>query len=105
MFAYLVHKHGSSCTIRELAAVLFEDEPYDQKQLNYMQQLNYSLIKSLKAVGAEAAVIKEFNSLAVKPDVLDCDYYRFKELDAGAVNSFQNEYMSQYSWAEFMFDD
>ena len=39
------------------------------------------------------------------PKLLDCDYYRFKELDAGAVNSYQNEYMSQYYWADFMFDD
>lgn len=26
--------------------------------------------------------------------LLDCDYYRFKELDSGAVNAYQNEYMS-----------
>ena len=104
IFAYLVHKQGSACTTRELAAVLFEDEPYDRKQLNHMQQLFYALSKSLRAVGAESAVVKGFNTLAVNPEVLDCDYYRFKEMDAGAVNSFQNEYMSQYSWAEFWLD-
>ena len=101
IFAYLVHKCGSSCTIKEIAAILFEDEMYDQKQLNYMQQLTHSLMKSLRAVGAEAAVVKNFNALAVNPDVIDCDYYRFKELDAGAVNSYENEYMSQYYWADF----
>ena len=101
IFAYLVHKCGSSCTIKEIAAILFEDEMYDQKQLNYMQQLTHSLMKSLRAVGAEAAVVKNFNSLAVNPDLLDCDYYRFKELDSGAVNSYENEYMSQYYWADF----
>lgn len=105
MFAYLVHRQGSTCTIRELAAVLFEDEPYDKKQLNYMQQLVHTMIKSLKDVGAEAAVIKDYNSLAVNTKLLDCDYYRFKELDAGAVNSFQNEYMSQYYWADFLYDE
>ena len=102
IFAYLVHRNGSSCTIKEIAAALFEDEPYDKKQQNYMQQLTYALMKSLKAVGAEAAVVKGFNALAVDPKVLDCDYYRFKELDAGAVNSYECEYMSQYSWAEFL---
>ena len=101
IFAYLVHKCGSSCTIKEIAAILFEDEMYDQKQLNYMQQLTHSLMKSLRAVGAEAAVVKNFNALAVNPDVIDCDYYRFKELDAGAANSYENEYMSQYYWADF----
>ena len=30
---------------------------------------------------------------------------RFKDLDPGAVNSFQNEYMSQYYWADFLYDE
>ena len=105
IFAYLVHKQGSSCTTKELAAVLFQDEPYDKKQQNYVQQLISALMKSLKAAGAESAVSKGFNALAVNPEVLDCDYYRFKELDAGAVNAYQNEYMSQYYWADFLFDE
>ena len=105
IFAYLVHRQGSSCTTREIAAALFEDAPFDKKQQNYVQQLIHALIKSLKAVGAEKAVERSYNALAVNPDVLDCDYYRFKELDAGAVNAYQNEYMSQYYWADFLFDE
>ena len=84
MFAYLVMKNGSSCTSRELFAILFEDEPYDEKKQNLMQS---------------------YNAFAVNTKVLDCDYYKFKELDAGAVNSFQNEFMAQYSRADFLYDD
>ena len=105
IFAYLVHRHGSSCSTREIAAVLFEDEPYDIKQQNHMQQLIHAMIKSLRAVGAEEAIVRSYNALSVNPKVLDCDYYRFKELDPGAVNSFQNEYMSQYYWADFLYDE
>ena len=105
VFAYLVHRQGSSCSTKEIAAVLFEDEPYDTKQQNYVQQLIHAMIKSLKAVGAEEAIVRSYNALAVNTKVLDCDYYRFKELDAGAVNSFQNEYMSQYYWADFLYDE
>ena len=105
IFAYLVHRHGSSCSSREIAAALFEDEPYDKKQQSYLQTLIAVMMKSLKAVGAEAAVNKDYNSMSVNTKVLDCDYYRFAELDAGAVNAYSNEYMSQYYWAEFMTDD
>ena len=104
IFAYLVHRQGSSCSTREIAAALFEDEPYDKKQQNYVQQLIHSMIKSLKAAGVEEAVVRSYNALAVNTAVLDCDYYRFKELDAGAVNAYQNEYMSQYYWADFLYD-
>lgn len=103
VFAYLVHKHGSSCTTREIFAAIFEDEPYDKKNQNLFQTYVYSMIKSLKAAGAEQAVIRTYNALSVNVDVLDCDYYRFQELDPGAVNAYETEYMSQYSWADFLF--
>lgn len=102
VFAYLVHRNGSSCTIKEIAAALFEDEPYDLKQQSYLQKIVSSMMKSLKKAGAEKAVFKKYNSLAVNTSVIDCDYYRFKELDPGAVNSYYSEYMTQYYWAEFI---
>ena len=103
VFAYLVSRHGSSCTTRELFAVIFEDQPYEEKLQNLLQTYIYSMIKTLKAVGAESAVVRSYNALAVNPDVIDCDYYRFKELDAGAVNAYECEFMSQYPWAEFLY--
>ena len=105
IFAYLVHKQGSSCTTKEIAAVLFEDEPYDAKQQNYVQQLIYSMIQTFKNAGLEQMIVRSRNALSVNTQLLDCDYYRFKELDGGAVNAYQNEYMSQYYWADFMFDE
>ena len=101
VFAYLVHRHGSSCTKKEIAAILFEDMPYDSKQQIYVQKIMSALMKSLRAAGAEKVIEKSYNNIAVNVKLIDCDYYRFEELDAGAVNAYQNEYMSQYYWAEF----
>lgn len=105
IFAYLVHRHGSSCTTREIAAALFEDEPYDKKQQSYLQILISAMVKSLKKIGAESVINKSYNALSVNPKLLDCDYYRFKELDPGAVNAYECEYMSQYYWADFLYND
>ena len=101
VFAYLVHRHGSSCTKKEIAAILFEDMPYDSKQQIYVQKIMSALMKSLREAGAEKIIEKSYNNIAVNVKLIDCDYYRFEELDAGAVNAYQNEYMSQYYWAEF----
>ena len=105
VFAYLVHRRGSSCTTREIFAAIFEDEPYEKKLQNLLQTYIYSMIKSLKKIGAEDVVVRSYNALAVNPEVLDCDYYRFCELDAGAVNAYECEYMSQYYWADFLYND
>ena len=101
VFAYLVHRHGSSCTKKEIAAILFEDMPYDSKQQIYVQKIMSALMKSLREAGTEKVIEKSYNNIAVNVKLIDCDYYRFEELDAGAVNAYQNEYMSQYYWAEF----
>ena len=79
--------------------------PYDKKQQAYVQKIMSALMKSLKQAGVEKVVNKSYNSLSVNTDLLDCDYYRFRELDAGAVNAYQNEYMEQYYWADFYLDD
>lgn len=102
VFAYLVHRRGSSCTIKEIAAALFEDEPYDNKQQAYVQKIISAMMKSLKAIKADKVVFKKYNSLSVNVNLLDCDYYRFDNLDVAAVNSYMSEYMSQYYWADFI---
>ena len=38
--------------------------------------------------------------IAIDPERVDCDYYRFLAGDMTAVNAFRGEYMSNYSWAE-----
>lgn len=102
VFAYLIYKHGTSCTVREIAAVLFEDEPYDRKQQGYTQKIISSLMNTLKEYGARELVIKKYNSIALRPELVDCDSYRFEKMDVAAIDLYVNEYMAQYSWAEFV---
>lgn len=102
LLAYLVYRSGSACSVREIAAALFEDGDYDKKQRDYVQRIISSLMQSLRSVGAEHVIVKKYNSMAINPSVVDCDYYRFAELDAAAVNAYSGEFMSQYSWAEFV---
>jgi two-component SAPR family response regulator len=104
LFAYLVHKRGAVCTTREMAAVLFEDMPYDLARQNYLQTLITSMTQSLRNVGAESAVIRTFGALAVNTACIDCDFYRFLSMDLAAVNSYTGEYMSQYEWGEFVLE-
>ena len=102
VLAYLVYKHGTSCTIREIAAVLFEDEPYDRKQQGYTQKIISSLMNTLKEYGAQDLIVKKYNSIAICPELVDCDSYRFEKMDVSAIDLYRNEYMAQYSWAEFI---
>ena len=59
-------------------------------------------MQTLKQHDLTSIVQKRYNSIALDPTVLDCDYYRFLELDPGAINAYTGEFLSQYPWAEFM---
>lgn len=102
LLAYLVYRKGTPCSVRELAAVLFEDSDYDRKQQVYLQKIISSMMQTLKQYDLASIVQKRYNSISLDVSVLDCDYYRFLELDPGAINSYTGEFLSQYSWAEFM---
>lgn len=100
LFAYLIYRNGATCSIKEIAAALFEDREYDSSLKNQMETFKSGLMKSLRSVDCEDAVIKGRNCLSVDLEKIDCDYFRFLAGDASAVSAFTGEFMTQYSWAE-----
>lgn len=108
-FAYLICKNGSSTTVNELGNSLFEDEPYDDKKKNYVQKIISTMHKDLETAGLSEVIRKSYNSIAINPQLIDCDYYRYMQGDESPEATFRGEFMNQYSWAEyyndFIFDD
>ena len=101
ILAYLVDKRGTSATYPELAATLWEDEEYDRTKQKNLQVYIASLVKTLHGVDVKDLVLKNRQGILLNTRIVDCDYYRFLEGDARAINSFTGQYMSAYSWAEF----
>ena len=101
ILAYLVDKRGTSVSYTELAGILYEDGEYDRARQKNLQVYVASLVKTLHGVGIRDLVMKSRQGILVNTRIVDCDYYRFLEGDARAVNSFTGQYMSAYSWAEF----
>ena len=102
LFAYLVYHRGSTCTSRELAAVLFEDDASSGKQMIYLQKIISSMMQTLKAHNAAGVISKSYNAISLNISLVDCDYYRFLQMDVPTINAYTGEFMTQYSWAEFV---
>lgn len=101
LFAYLVDRHGSTVTTKEIALILYEDLEYDAKTKNVVTKIVSTLRNSLKKAGIEDILVKTWNHLAIDISKIKCDAYDFESGDVTAVNSFRGEYMKDYSWAEF----
>lgn len=102
LFAYLVLRRGAPCTVKEIAAVIFEDACYDKKQKDYMQQIIFTMIHNLTECNAGKAIIKGFNNLCIDPACVDCDFYRIDSAADSSISEYTGEFMLQYSWAEEM---
>ena len=102
LFAYLVNRRGAVCTVRELAAVLWEDQPDSTALQSHLRQLVKDLTDTMAAAGVTGVLAKGRGWLAVLPEAFSCDYYDFIQGDVQMVNAYMGEYMAQYSWAEFV---
>lgn len=102
LFAYLVSRKGAYVNGDELLAILYEDKPITVSAKSQLRTLIASLIKSLKAVGAENLVLKRRNQLALNTTVCYCDYFEFLQGNPNTINSYMGEFMSNYEWAEFI---
>ena len=60
----------------------------------------HDLRVTLREIGMEDVLIRERRQLAIRKDMVDCDYYRMLNGDMKAVNAFGGIYMEEYSWAE-----
>lgn len=97
LLAVLVDRQGSGLTVKEICAILFNDDTDDIKNSAYLRQLVLDLKNTLKQINFEEVLRHETPYYRIDPSLVECDYYRY--LNTGKPKFF-GEYMSQYSWAE-----
>ena len=100
LLAFLIDREGRACNSEEIAAALWENNDDIQAAKARIRLILHDLRETLRKIGMEDVLIRERRQLAVRRDMVDCDYYRMLEGDMSAVNAFGGAYMTEYSWAE-----
>ena len=100
LLAFLVDRRGEACTAEDVIAALWEDGASTKNAKQNIRNLVSDLKHTLESIGMEKAFIRQGSRMAIRPEALDCDYYRMLQGDVSAINRFRGEYMEQYSWAE-----
>lgn len=100
LLAYLIDRRGSRVTVGEILAVLWEDGKDTPSRRSQVRNLISDLRSTLAAAGVPNVLVRGRDSIAIVPELIDCDYYHFLEGSYTAVNSYIGEYMTQYPWAE-----
>ena len=100
LLAFLIDREGRACTAEEIATALWEDDVDVQTGKARIRLILHDLRRTLREIGMEDVLIREHRQLAIRKDMVNCDYYRMLEGDMNAVNAFGGTYMQEYSWAE-----
>ncbi len=100
LLAYLIDNAGSRVTMGELISILWEDGENSLSRNSQLRMFISDIRKTFRDEGFDDILIREYNSVAIKTDMIDSDYFKFLARDPFAVNEYMGEYMKQYSWAE-----
>lgn len=93
LLAYLTDRNGARCSIKELSAVLFENDQHR----SYLYQIRLDLVHTLRALGVEDILIQSRGFLGIDRDRVKCDYFDYLDHKTDAP---AREYMTQYSFGE-----
>jgi len=96
MLAWLTDRRGALCSNNELMAVLWED---DIKE-SYFRNIRADLLNTLP----EEIFVRQRGKVALRTDMVSCDYYDWIKGIPEAINAYNGEYMAQYSWGEWSMD-
>lgn len=102
LMAFLVDRRGASVRSEEIIVSLYGNT--SMEGMKSAKQKIRNLISDLKValhgIGMDDVLLRKGSTISIRPELLNCDYYRMLEGDMTAVNAFRGEYMEQYSWAE-----
>lgn len=99
MLAVLIDREGAVCTADELMAALWGGEGESVKHKAYLRALTQDLRQTLARIGMDELLLRRYNHWAIRPELIECDYYRMIHGDMEALNAYRGQYMEQYAWA------
>ncbi|MBE6006517.1 MAG: response regulator [Sarcina sp.] len=102
IFALLVSKRGAQVTNGEIIATLWEDDGDPAKKNSYLSNLRQDLQNTMTRLRLNGIILKQRGSLAVAVDKIECDLYDWLEKKKDSKYRYMGEFMTQYSWSEFM---
>ena len=102
LLALLVQKRGVSLSPEEALEIIWENEEYTNDSASVYRKTVSTLTQILSDLGIGELLITMKHGRALDTTMFDCDLYDFQDGSISAIESFNGQYMNQYSWGEPM---
>lgn len=105
ILALVASRRGKEISNEEIYSTLWEGREYS----NYHMKVYYNALKRLKDILEEEQLSNLLISTArgqmINTTLFDCDYYAWQDGDMEARDRFEGEFLSEYSWGEYLLAD
>ncbi len=102
ILALIVTRRGKEISNEEIYSTVWEDRPYGNVEMTVYYNALRRLKQVLKQEHLEDLLISTQRGQLVNTALFDCDYYAWQDNNMGARDRFEGEFMSEYSWGEFI---
>ena len=99
LLALLIDRRGGEISRKVAFTEMWEDREYDVKAQNYFNVIVNSLRSTLNAYGISEIFEMSGGFMRIRPELVDCDLYRYLRGDPNAEADFRGIYLYGYSWA------
>ena len=105
ILALIVTRRGREISNEEIYSTIWEDRPYGNVEMKVYYNALKRLKDALAAEGLEGLLISTSRGQTVNTDLFDCDYYAWQDQNTSERDRFNGEFMSEYSWGEYILAD
>ena len=105
ILAVIVTRQGREISNEEIYTIIWEGRPYSNTNMAVYYNALRRLKKVLKDAELEELLISTSRGQMLNVDMVDCDYYSWKEKNPDLGSRFEGEFLSEYSWGERMLSD
>ena len=102
ILALIVTRRGKEISNEEIYSTIWEDRPYGNVEMTVYYNAIRKLKQVLKEENLEGLLISTQRGQLVNTALFDCDYYAWQDKNMGERDRFEGEFMSEYSWGEYI---
>ncbi|MBQ9179866.1 MAG: response regulator [Firmicutes bacterium] len=105
ILALVVTRHGKEISNEEIYSIIGEGRPYSNANMAVYYNALRRLREFLREADLSDLLISTTRGQLLNVDMVDCDYYSWKEKNSDLRSRFEGEFLTEYSWGELMLSD
>lgn len=102
ILALVVTRRGKEISNEEIFSTLWENREYSNDSMGVYYNALRRLRQALEQEGLSDLLLSTTRGQIANTALFDCDYYAWQDKDLGARDKFEGEFLSEYSWGEYI---